>query len=92
MLLFGWIVFAAFRAVGFCPGQGALEFIRVVNTFLDAAGDLGHVDRLDPHAQVAFEKGMVQDGTGNAHRNAPDGKIRPAAQRGCGQAGPGKAQ
>ena len=88
-LLFGRVVFAAFRAVGFCPGQGALEFIRVVNAFFDAAGDLGHVDRLDPHAQVAFEKALVHDGTGDAHRNAPDarGRICRAAWRRPGRPG-----
>ena len=30
------------------------------------------------HAQVAFEKALIHDGTGNAHGNTPNGEVGPA--------------
>ena len=56
--------------LAFVQARARLKFLRIVNALFDAAGNFTHIDRFHPHAQVAFEEGLVDDRTGNAHRNA----------------------
>jgi len=79
-------------AVGLGPGQRARELVLVVDALVHAAGKLAHVDRLDPHAQVFLEEGVVDRRAGDAHRDAAQRQVRLATHRGDRQAGTREAQ
>jgi hypothetical protein len=57
------------------PRQGCVIFACVVDRPVDPSGDLGHVDRFDPHVEVILEEGPVDNRSGDPHRDPADGKV-----------------
>ena len=74
------------------PLHGQVELGLVVDAELHAAAHFGHVDSLHAHAHVAFPEVLVNDGTGDTHGAATDGKVALATQGGHGKTGAGEAQ
>jgi len=81
-----------FRAVGFDPGQGAAEFLLVIDLLVEPTHELGHVHVLAAHAEIVFEKIRIDHRAGNAHRHRAHGQVRSPAHRGHGQPGFGELQ
>ena len=74
------------------PGDRLLVFGRIVNVLVDAADDLGHIDRFAAHAEMFFIEIGLEDGAGDAHGDRTDGQIGFAAHLGGGDAGAGETQ
>ncbi len=89
--LHGIVVFA-FRAILFHPSQRPLELLRIVDTPLHAAYELGHVDGFNTHAQVRLKHSLVHDGASDPHGHTAHGQVGFAAHSGHRQAGFGKLQ
>ncbi len=52
----------------------------------------GHIHRLDFHSQPGFKEVVINNGTGDTHRNAAQRQIAFTFHAGDGQTGAGKAQ
>ena len=91
-LVVRWVQIGALGAPVPGPCQGTLELRRVVNAFFDAAGDLAHVDRFDPHPQVALEKVLVDDRAGDTHGGPAEAEIGLSPHEGHRQASASEPQ
>ena len=64
------------------PGHGELEFLNIVDAQFHAASKFRHVNGLNTHAEVVFEKTLVHDGAGNAHGATSERHVALAADVG----------
>ena len=64
---FGRVVIFAFWAMIAHPREGFGIFLLIENVVIDATQELGHVYGLNAHAEVFFEKCLIDDRTSDAH-------------------------
>ena len=74
------------------PGDRLLVFGGIVDILVNAADDLGHIDRFATHPEVFFIEIGLEDGSGNTHGHGTDGKVGFAAHLGGGDPSAGKTQ
>ena len=91
LILFVIFIFAI-AEVFISPGQRHFQFGFVVNLLIDTATQFGHIHRLDFHSQPGFKEVVINNGTGDTHRNAAQRQIAFTFHAGDGQTGAGKAQ
>ncbi|MNC32179.1 hypothetical protein D3C75_805240 [compost metagenome] len=74
------------------PFQRAGKFLLIVNPFLEAADEFGHIDIFIAHAQVLLKELVIHNRTGDAHGNRTHGQIGVPLHQGNGKCRFGKTQ